>query len=75
MQAENRHAAGSGGSDLAKQAIKVLDGVGEVGQHRRDHHMTLQTCVADCGDETQTRLRRRRARLDVPVQIRITDRQ
>ena len=73
MQAEDRHAGGAGRRDLAKQPVEVLDGVGEVRQHRRDHHMTVQAGVADSGDQPQTRLRCRRARLDVAVQLRIAD--
>ena len=56
-------------------AHEVLDGVGEMLQHRNDHHMTIQTGVTDRRDQAQPGLRCRRPRLDITVQLRVPHRQ
>lgn len=75
VQTENRHAAAAGRRDLAEQPVEMLDGIGEIRQHRRDHHMTVQPRGADRADQTQPGLRGGRAGLDVAVQLGIPDRQ
>ena len=44
-----------GGGDLAQQAVEMLLGVGEMWQYRRDHHMAVQSGVADCRDQAEPR--------------------
>lgn len=73
MQAKDRYTGGACGRDLAQQLVKVLAGVGELWQHRRDHHVTVQAGGANCGNERQPRLRCWRTRLDIPVQLRVAN--
>ena len=75
MEAEHRHAACAGVGDLAEQTVEMLDRVGEFGQHRRNHDMTVKAGFADRGDQAESRLWRRRSRLDFLVQQRVSHRE
>ena len=74
MQPEHCHTAGPGRRDLPQQTVEMLDGIRQVRQHRRHHHMAVQAGFANRRDQSEAGLRAGRARLYLLVQCRITDR-
>src|ERR1700722_18947787 len=74
MQPKHRDTGGPGQCDLAQQTIEMLDGIGQVRQHRCHHHVAVQAGVANRRDQPEAGLRGGRTRLDLLVQFGITDR-
>ena len=75
MQPEHRDTGGPGRRDLAQQTVEMLDGIGQVRQHRRHHHVAVQAGLANRRDQPEAGLRGGRTGLDLLVQFRVTDRE